>query len=105
MGGGSIKYPEPTAEERTLQAQQAQALAQQAAFAQQQAGLYNLLIPSIMQQSGLTPTYNEQGQITGVTQDPQYAAYRQQAINLGLTQLANQNTMAGLQIPLFQEEL
>lgn len=73
MGGGPTVQAAPVSdEEKALQKSQADNLAQQTAILKQQAQTQQLLAPYIYKQAGIIPQTDEQGNITGFTQDPNF---------------------------------
>jgi len=63
--GDDVQAPEPTSEERALQAEQAQTLREQREFVQSQVKRQSLLDPILFKQAGLEPQFGEDGEITG----------------------------------------
>ncbi len=67
MGGGGVKVPGPSAEERALQAQQAALLKTQTEILQQQQKQQAVLLPFLASQEGFNVTTDANGNITGIT--------------------------------------
>lgn len=70
MSGGDTDVPEPTAEERELQRQQAAILEQQRSMLVEQSRLQELLLPIFAEQAGVELVFGDDGQITGVRELP-----------------------------------
>lgn len=69
MGGG--KAPKPSPQENALKAQQTALLQQQGDLLRESVRRQDLLAPILFKQAGLTPQYDEAGQITGFTEGPE----------------------------------
>ena len=69
-GGTSVSTPPVDPAQQALERQQAQMLQQQTAILQQQQSDQKIIAPVLYQSMGLTPTYDEQGNLTSLTQNP-----------------------------------
>lgn len=82
MGGSTtVKAPVPTKEETALQQEQVNLLRDQRASTQEAMRQQQLLAPLLYDQMGITPSYGEDGRITGFTKkavDPAVAARQKQ---------------------------
>lgn len=68
MGSDPPAFPQQSPQAAAASFAQSDALATQTALLKNQLGLQNLLAPVLYQQLGLTPTKDQNGQITGFTQ-------------------------------------
>lgn len=84
--GSSVKYPQPTQEERGLQQQQGELLTLQAEALKRGATGQQALEPYLYQQMGLTPQYDAQGTVIGFTPDPQFQAQQPMLRDLAVAQ-------------------
>jgi hypothetical protein len=84
--GGSPKAPEPSAEEKSLQAAQTDLLRQQRDILAEQTKQQNMLSPLLYEEMGIIPTKNDKGEITGYTlkDDPVKAINKE--VELGFAQ-------------------
>jgi hypothetical protein len=75
-GGTTVNVPGPSAAEQAAQAAQASVMQQQLAIMQQQQQESRVLGQLQYEQQGYTPTYNEKGVLTGLTQSDQMKQQR-----------------------------
>ena len=87
MSSDAPQFPEQSPQAAAASAAQSDLLGTQTALLKNQLGLQNLLAPVLYQQLGLTPTKDENGQITGFTQSQDAAK---------TTQLLQENQRATL---------
>ena len=69
--GGGPDAPEPSEEERSLQREQTQTLRANRDILQRQVREQNLLAPFLFEDSGIIPTFNEEGEIISFEREPQ----------------------------------
>lgn len=98
MGGGGQQAPapQPSSEERALQAQQTEALKQQNAILQKQYQEQRLIAPYLYKQAGLTPITDDAGNITGFTQQAEPAEDEITKNQKQITLLDQQRSLAAL---------
>ncbi len=98
MGGGGVSVPEPSAEERALQAEQANQLKLQTEILRAQQAQQKVLLPFLADQEGYDVTMDDNGNITAISKrdDP----LDQQ--NKEITGLLNERTLKALkgELPL-----
>jgi hypothetical protein len=96
MGGGDVEYPEPTTEETTLQRGQGELLNLQTAMLRRAAQEQQALAPYFYRQYGLSPQYGPSGELTGFTEDPNFAADQARMRELQREQLGLSQEQVGL---------
>jgi hypothetical protein len=70
MGKTSVKAPGPSPEELAVQREQLELLRSQRDILSRQLREQQLIAPILFQQAGVTPKFNEQGEIIGFDEDP-----------------------------------
>jgi hypothetical protein len=78
-----VDVPPPSSQEKALQEQQAALLSEQTSILQQQRQLQQALLPILGQQYGFEFSFDEQGNVTGVTEtDPESRERRSEILKL-----------------------
>lgn len=93
-GGGGVATPQVDPAQEALEQQQTQMLQQQQAILTQQQSDDKVIAPFLYQSMGLTPSYDANGNLTGLAQNPQVVANQNQ-----------QNTVNGLLLNQEQQAL
>jgi hypothetical protein len=86
MGGGGVKVPPPSAEEKELQKNQAELLALQREIIEQNRAQQAVLLPFLAAQEGFEVTTDENGNITSISKIPSELDDMREELELGLTQ-------------------
>lgn len=73
-GGSNVTVPGPTAAQEAASQAQTQMLQQQMSMMQKMQREQNILGPMMYKQAGYNPTFNAQGELTGLDQSPEMAA-------------------------------
>jgi len=104
MSSKAPRYPEPTSEERNLQADQAEALRWQTRMLQSGAAETRALAPYLYRQMGLNPQFDEEGVITGFEEDPSFTKQQElirqrqlEELEYGGERLASERARLGLE--------
>src|SRR5437899_8280357 len=84
-GGSTVVVPGPTPEQVQAQQQQTALMKQQMDITNQMRREQQLVAPMMYKSMGYNPTYNAQGELTGLTQTPEMEAQqaRQQQLTKG----------------------
>jgi hypothetical protein len=105
-GGGGVDYPEPTAEETGIQAEQRRMLQLQTQLLQGSSEEMRALAPILYQQMGLTPNYDPAtGRLTGFTEDPQFTESQRIQRQLSLDRLRGEADLYPLQRETLEKQL
>lgn len=101
--GSKVEAPEPTAEEKMLQSEQAELLRQQRSILLEQGRLQNLLLPIFGAQSGIDFQFDAKGNIIGAKRNQkhqQQEAIQQEFLEMLQEQLREQRERQGEEGPL-----
>lgn len=80
----SVSAPQPSEEEKALQAEQAGLLREQRDILSSQYQQQQALLPLLYEEAGVTPQLDESGAITGFTREPDPAEALRKEVELGL---------------------
>lgn len=85
MGGGGVKVPKPTAEERALQKNQAELLALQREIIEQQRSQQAILLPFLAEQEGFDVEVDANGNITSISKVPSELENKRKELEMAFT--------------------